>query len=154
MSDWNGHVSAVARVIHRVWISAAGGHDPLFPSFTCGAAGPQRGGPVSRPHTRVSEDGTRLPDSPARADGLGWVYRSPQPPQELHPHFCPVRVPGSCTAGNIVSATACVRPSIVHHHSLDFCVVLWQETPAQQRAQRAVVAGLPESAPVCRPGTS
>lgn len=71
MSNLNGDLNAVARVIRRVWISAAGGHDPLFPSFTCGAAGPQWGRPVSHPHARVSEDGARLPDSPARADGLG-----------------------------------------------------------------------------------
>lgn len=77
---------------------------------------------MSRPHSGVSEDGTRLPDAPTCPDGSGRVYGEPQPPQELHSPYCTVRVPGSGAARNSVSTplSTCVdingyKCSLLHH---------------------------------------
>lgn len=121
--------------VHRIWISAPGGHDPLLPSVARHPAGPQWYHPMSRPHPRVSADSPRVSDAPTCSDSSGWVYREPQPPQKLHSSYHTVNIPGSGTTGKRVSIplSACVVFNSQHwsflHQLWVHCV--WQETPAQ-----------------------
>lgn len=96
--------------VHRIWISAPGGHDPLLPSVACHPAGSQWHHPMSRPHPRVSADSPRVSDAPTCSDSSGGVYREPHPPQKLHSSDRTVNIPGSGTTGKCVSfpPSACV----------------------------------------------
>lgn len=90
--------------VRRVWISAAGGHDPLLPGLACRPARSQWHHTVSTSHARVSEDSTGLPDAPTCPDRSGRVHREPNSPQKLHSPHRTVRVSRSGAPRNFVSS--------------------------------------------------
>lgn len=108
----------------RIWIPAAGWHDPLLPRLTRRPARSQRCHPLSRPHAGLSEGGAGLPDTPTCTDGSGQVHREPESPKELHPPFRTVRVSVSGTPGNRVST----KPSTEHAASVSLCFSSTAET--------------------------